>query len=65
MHTDRRDGIAREGESLRHDAWRIQLLHETVAQEAAERRRAAAMRGAVAVGLVIGVLGSLSLYLPS
>ena len=49
--------------SPRRDAWRAQLLHDQVREEMAKRRKAAAMRGAVAAGIVIGVLGSFAIYL--
>lgn len=49
--------------SARRDAWRAQLLHEQVAEEMAQRRNAASMRVAVAMGVALGVLGSAWVYL--
>jgi hypothetical protein len=49
--------------SARRDAWRAQLLHEQVAEEMAERRNAAAMRAEVAMGVLLGVLGSVCVHL--
>jgi hypothetical protein len=49
--------------SPRRDAWRAQLLHEQVAEEMAQRRNAASMRAAVATGVMLGVLGSVWVYL--
>ncbi len=53
----------RETHSVRRDAWRIQLFHEQIAEEAATRRRAKAMRHAVMFGVALGVLGSFAFYL--
>jgi hypothetical protein len=53
----------RETQSVRRDAWRIQLFHEQIAEEAAARQRAQAMRAAVAVGIVLGVAVSVALYI--
>ena len=52
----------RETQSVRRDAWRIELFHEQIAEEAAARRRAEAMRTAVMVGIVLGVVASVALY---
>ena len=49
--------------SPRRDAWRAQLLHDQVREEMAKRRKSAAMRGAVAAGIIIGVFGSFATYL--
>jgi predicted lipid-binding transport protein (Tim44 family) len=49
--------------SPRRDAWRAQLLHDQVREEMAKRRNAAAMRGAIAAGVIIGVFGSFATYL--
>jgi hypothetical protein len=48
----------RETVSVRRDAWRTQLLHEQVAAEMAEQRRARDMRRTVLLGIVLGVAGS-------
>jgi hypothetical protein len=53
----------RETQSVRRDAWRIQLFHEQIAEEAAASRRAKAMRHAVMFGVALGILGSLAFYL--
>jgi hypothetical protein len=53
----------REAQSVRRDGWRIQLFHEEIAEESAARRRAAAMRSAVMLGVALGILGSFTLYL--
>jgi hypothetical protein len=44
--------------NIRPDAWRAQLLQEQVREEMGKRRKAAAMRAAVAAGIVVGVFGS-------
>jgi Pyruvate/2-oxoacid:ferredoxin oxidoreductase gamma subunit len=49
--------------SIRRDAWRAQLLHEQVAEEAAARRRAQAMRNAVMFGFALGVAGCFMAYI--
>jgi hypothetical protein len=54
---------SRETQSVRRDAWRIQLFHEQISEEAAARRHARAVRGAVAVGIVLGVVASVALYI--
>ncbi len=53
----------RETQSVRRDAWRIQLFHEQIAEDAAARRRAKAMRHAVWFGVALGILGSFAFYL--
>jgi hypothetical protein len=53
----------RETQSVRRDAWRIQLFHEQIAEESAARRRAEKMRCAMWAGVALGVFGSLALYL--
>jgi hypothetical protein len=53
----------RETQSVRRDAWRIQLFHEQIADEAAARRRAQKMRHAVMFGVALGILGSFAFYL--
>jgi hypothetical protein len=52
----------RESQSVRRDAWRIELFHEQIAEESAARRRAKAMRHAVWFGVALGVLGSIAVY---
>jgi hypothetical protein len=52
-----------ETQSVRRDAWRIQLFHEQIAEEAAARRAAQTMRRAMWAGVALGVLGSVALYL--
>lgn len=49
--------------SPRRDAWRARLLHDQVREEMTQRRKAVAMRGAVAAGIAIGVFGSFAFYL--
>lgn len=44
--------------SVRKDAWRAALLHEEMAEKSAARSRAAAMRWAIATGVVLGLVGS-------
>jgi hypothetical protein len=44
--------------SVRKDAWRAALLHEEMAEKSADRRRAAAKRWAIAVGVMLGLAGS-------
>lgn len=51
-----------ETQSARRDAWRTQLFHEQIAEEAAQRRRAQAMRSAVIVGVVLGLVASVAMY---
>jgi hypothetical protein len=53
--TDRSDLYAN---SIRRDAWRSELLHEELAEKSAARRRAGAMRWAIATGVVLGLAGS-------
>jgi hypothetical protein len=53
----------RENQSVRRDAWRIQLFHEQIAEEAAARRRAEAKRAAVIIGIVLGVVASVVIYI--
>jgi hypothetical protein len=58
--SERRTADRASGESwtsVRRDAWRIQLLHEQIADEALRRREAAGMRRAVMIGVGLGVLG--------
>ncbi len=49
--------------NVRRDAWRIQLFHEQIVEEAAARQQAQAMRRAVWLGVALGILGSLALSL--
>lgn len=49
--------------SPRRDAWCALLLHDQVREEMTKRRKAVAMRGAVAAGIAIGVFGSFAFYL--
>jgi hypothetical protein len=53
----------RETQSVRRDAWRIQLFQEQIAKESAARRAAEKMRYAMWVGAALGVFGSVALYL--
>lgn len=55
--SDRKDtpGIVRE-------AWRAQLYDE-LAAKAAQRRRGASVRQAALVGVLIGIAGSVALYM--
>jgi hypothetical protein len=50
-------------DSLRRDAWRTALFHQQVAEDEAASRRATAMRRAIAIGVALGVIGSISLLL--
>jgi hypothetical protein len=61
-HSPRRPSFD-ETTSARRDAWRIALFQEQVAAEAAARRRAAAMRWAVMLGVALGIAGSVSMHL--
>lgn len=63
MRRDRPDLSALYGGGIRREAWRAQLLREEIAAAAAQQRTAAAMRLAILVGVVIGVLGSAAIYL--
>jgi hypothetical protein len=55
MTRDHRDAYSN---SIRRDAWHGDLLHAELAERSAERRRAVAMRCAIAAGVVIGLVGS-------
>lgn len=52
----------RETQSVRRECWRIQLFHEQIAEESATRRRVQAVRSAVVIGIMLGVFGSVALY---
>ncbi len=49
--------------NARRDAWRAQFLHDQVAEEMAARRGASSMRAAVAMGVLLGVLGSFWIHI--
>jgi len=49
--------------SPRRDAWRAQLLHDQVREEMAMKRKASALRGAIAAGVALGVFGSFAIHL--
>jgi hypothetical protein len=58
MKRERPDVSDLYANSVRRDAWRSELLHEELAEKAAARRRAGAMRWAIATGVVLGLVGS-------
>ncbi len=45
------------------DAWRVQSFYDEMAEKAAERRRAKAMRHAVMFGVALGLIGSVAFLL--